>query len=123
MACRPAAGEHCTVQGHQLAHTGGAAWLLPLSNWERQWTPRGATLFYLPVCRSSAQVSLGSRIILFWVGSSWCSVESPLSRWPGTAGADMDKDYLTLKRASASRLSGRWNDDDFDVLAGDKVVG
>jgi len=35
----------------------------------------------------------------------------------------MDKDYLTLKRASASRLSGRWNDDDFDVLAGDKVVG
>ena len=28
----------------------------------------------------------------------------------------MDKDYLTLKRASASRSSGGWNDDDFDVL-------
>ena len=28
----------------------------------------------------------------------------------------MDKDYLVLKRASASRPSGDWNDDDFDVL-------
>jgi hypothetical protein len=29
----------------------------------------------------------------------------------------MDKDYLVLKRASASRLSGEWSDDDYDVLA------
>ena len=29
---------------------------------------------------------------------------------------------LILKRASASRPSGEWNDDDFDVLA-DGVVG
>jgi hypothetical protein len=29
----------------------------------------------------------------------------------------MEKDYLILKRASASRLSGEWNEDDFDVLA------
>src|SRR5215472_9055002 len=29
----------------------------------------------------------------------------------------MDKDYLVLKRASASRSSGEWNDDDFDALA------
>ena len=28
----------------------------------------------------------------------------------------MEKDYLTLKRASASRPSGEWSDDDFDVL-------
>ena len=35
----------------------------------------------------------------------------------------MDKDYLVLKRASASRLSGEWNDDDFDVLADGVVVG
>jgi hypothetical protein len=35
----------------------------------------------------------------------------------------MEKDYLTLKRASASRLSGEWNDDDFDVLAKGIVVG
>ena len=35
----------------------------------------------------------------------------------------MDKDYLTLKRASASRLSGEWGDDDYDVLAEGIVVG
>jgi GAF domain-containing protein len=29
----------------------------------------------------------------------------------------MDKNFLILKRASASRPSGEWNDDDFDVLA------
>jgi hypothetical protein len=31
----------------------------------------------------------------------------------------MEKDYLVLKRASASRPSGEWDDDDFDVLADD----
>ena len=31
--------------------------------------------------------------------------------------------YLILKRASASRSSGEWNDDDFDVLADGAVVG
>jgi hypothetical protein len=35
----------------------------------------------------------------------------------------MDKDYLTLKRASASRPSGEWDDDDYDVLADGVVVG
>jgi hypothetical protein len=36
----------------------------------------------------------------------------------------MDKDHLTLKRASASRPSGEWDDDDYDVHADDgKVVG
>jgi len=35
----------------------------------------------------------------------------------------MDKDYLVLKRASASRPSGEWNDDDFDVLCDGVVVG
>ena len=35
----------------------------------------------------------------------------------------MDKDYLVLKRASASRPSGEWNDDDFDVLTDGAVVG
>jgi hypothetical protein len=29
----------------------------------------------------------------------------------------MDKDYLVLKRASTSRSSGEWNDDDYDVVA------
>jgi hypothetical protein len=30
---------------------------------------------------------------------------------------------LILKRASASRPSGEWHDDDFDVLANGEVVG
>jgi hypothetical protein len=30
---------------------------------------------------------------------------------------------LVLKRASASRLSGEWSDDDYDVLADGVVVG
>jgi len=35
----------------------------------------------------------------------------------------MHKDYLILKRASASRPSGEWNDDDPDVLADGAPVG
>jgi hypothetical protein len=35
----------------------------------------------------------------------------------------MEKDYLILKRASTSRPSGEWNDDDFDVLCDGVVVG
>jgi hypothetical protein len=35
----------------------------------------------------------------------------------------MDKDYLTLKRASASRPSGEWSDDDYDVVCEGAVVG
>jgi hypothetical protein len=35
----------------------------------------------------------------------------------------MEKDYLVLKRATASRPSGQWSDDDYDVLADGVVVG
>src|SRR5260370_28690024 len=35
----------------------------------------------------------------------------------------MEKDYLILKRASASRTSGEWREDDYDVLAEGVVVG
>src|SRR5262245_15249950 len=35
----------------------------------------------------------------------------------------MEKDYLILKRASASRTSGKWSEDDFDVLTDGVVVG
>jgi len=38
-------------------------------------------------------------------------------------GRPLDKDYLILKRVSASPSSGEWNDDDYDVLAGGVVVG
>jgi hypothetical protein len=30
---------------------------------------------------------------------------------------------LLLKRASVSRPSGKWNEDDYDVLADDEAVG
>jgi hypothetical protein len=33
------------------------------------------------------------------------------------------RELLILKRASASRRSSHWNEDDFDVLAGSQVVG
>ena len=42
---------------------------------------------------------------------------------PSALGLVMEKDYLTLKRASASRPSGEWDDDDYDVLADGEVVG
>jgi hypothetical protein len=35
----------------------------------------------------------------------------------------VEKDYLVLKRASASRPSGEWSDEDYDVLADGVVVG
>src|SRR5437899_12337878 len=35
----------------------------------------------------------------------------------------MEKDYLILKRASVSRPSGAWYDDDYDVLTDGIVVG
>lgn len=35
----------------------------------------------------------------------------------------MEKDYLVLQRASASRPSCEWDDDDYDVLANGVVVG
>jgi hypothetical protein len=38
-------------------------------------------------------------------------------------GCPMEKDYLILKPASASRSSGEWNDDDFDVFPNGEVVG
>jgi hypothetical protein len=41
----------------------------------------------------------------------------------GNLTRPMDKDYLILKRASMSRPSGEWSDDDFDVLAEGAVVG
>jgi hypothetical protein len=40
-----------------------------------------------------------------------------------TMGCPMEKDYLIPKRASVSRPSGEWSDDDFDVLANGEVVG
>jgi hypothetical protein len=75
-------------------------------------------------CRCSAQPSPGLRITTFLARSLPRSVPSPFSApQPRGTGADMNKDYLTLKRASASRPSGEWSDDDYDVLAEGVVVG
>jgi len=89
MACRPAAGVNATaVQGHQLAHRGGAAWSLPLSKREREWTPRRATSLCSPSCRCSAQSRLGRGIETFLAR---CFLPSEQSRWsaqPIGSGAD-----------------------------------
>src|SRR5262245_2208535 len=41
----------------------------------------------------------------------------------GSGMSNSAKVGLVLKRAALSRSSGRWNDDDFDVLVGGEVVG
>jgi hypothetical protein len=38
-------------------------------------------------------------------------------------GLEIPNGPLILKRASASRSSGEWNDDEYDVLADGAVVG
>ena len=48
------------------------------------------------------------------------SVQSQCSARP-MGGAEMDQ--LLLKRAAASRLSGKWSEDDYDLLAAGIVVG
>jgi hypothetical protein len=50
-------------------------------------------------------------------------VQSRFSAQPIRSGSDMNKDYLTLKRASASRPSGEWGENDYDELADGVVVG
>ena len=92
----------------------GAAWSLPLSNRERDMDAKTrdlALLAFLSVfCAGVAWILdyliLGS--VFFALGVAALGIA-----WEGR---DMDKDYLTLKRASASRLSGEWSEDDYDVL-------
>jgi hypothetical protein len=47
----------------------------------------------------------------------------PTPREPYGGCPGMEKDHLILKRASASRPSGEWNEDDYEVLAEGVVVG
>jgi hypothetical protein len=46
-----------------------------------------------------------------------------LQSYVPAAGPPGAMDQLILKRVSASRPSGQWSDDDFDVLADGVVVG
>src|SRR5262245_56480744 len=104
------------VQGHRLAHRGGAAWSLPLSNRGRNGRQDARPRFTRPSYRWSAQSLLGRGIETFLARCFLSSVPSRCSARPMGSGAEMDQ--LILKRAALSRSSGRWNDDDFDVLAG-----
>jgi hypothetical protein len=86
-----------------------------------KWTPRErAALSNSPPSRSFAQASPGVWITLFSPRSLSRLVQSPFSA-PQPQGADMGQ--LILKRASASRSSGEWRDDDYDVLADGVLVG
>src|SRR5215469_6383618 len=82
-----------------------------------------ATSLCSPSCRCPAQSPPGRGIETFLARCFLPSVQSQCSARTMGSGADMDKDYLTLRRASASRLSGEWGDDDYDVVADGAVVG
>src|SRR5262249_20438807 len=55
------------------------------------------------------------------IGSS--VIETGFCSSSGGRGDRMTTERLIRKRASASRPSGEWNDDDYDVLADGVVVG
>jgi hypothetical protein len=57
------------------------------------------------------------------VNSPYCCTSASSERRARIPGHGPDKDYLILKRASASRPSGEWSDDDFDVRSDGTVVG
>ena len=75
MACRPAAGGRMRrFKAINSRTEEGAAWSLPLSNREREWTPTYAASVCSPPCRCSAQASPGLGIAVFLPRSFWRSV-------------------------------------------------
>jgi hypothetical protein len=94
-------GIRIPVQGHQLAHKGGAAWSLPLPNRVEEWTPRRATLLCSPPYPCSAQSSLGRRIELFLARSFSRSVQSRFSARFEAPALTWTK---TISRSSAPRV-------------------
>ena len=120
MACRPLAGKASISGSRPSTRAEGAAWSLPLLIGGRKWMPSRATSLCSPSCRCPAQSPPGRGIETFLARCFLPSVQSQCSVRPMGSGADMDKDYLTLRRASASRLSGEWGDDDYDALADDR---
>jgi len=69
----------------------------------------------------SCAVSAWAGIETFLARCFLPSVQSQCSARPMGGGAEMDQ--LLLKRAAASRLSGKWSEDDYDLLAAGIVVG
>ena len=78
-----------TVQGHQLAQQGGAAWSLPLLIGGRKWTPSRATSLCFPSCRCPAQSPPGRGIETFLARCFLPSVQSLCSARPMGSGADI----------------------------------
>ena len=75
----------------------------------------GLSLFCAGVAWISDYSVLGS---VFFAFGGVATIEIAWDHWHC-----MDKDYLALKRASASRPSGEWRYDDYDVIADGVVVG
>src|SRR5215467_15691461 len=106
MACRPAAGNvvNFAVQGHQLAHRGGAAWSLPLliggGNGRQVARPRFA-LLPVAVLRS---LRLGGGSRHFWLDVFCPRYRRDARRSLWAAALTWTK---TISRSNAPRLPAR----------------
>jgi hypothetical protein len=65
-------------------------------------------------CSEAIMLAHGFTVARRWTRDGGCPREDHGGWAAGTRGASM---ALILRRASASRPSGEWSDDDFDVLA------
>src|SRR5262249_7089280 len=87
-----------------------------------KWTPKQhAASVCSPPCRWSAQASPGLGIAVFLPRSFWPSFWPRFLAQQEATGAE--RAHFALNRAGASRLSGKWNEDDYDMLADGEVVG
>jgi hypothetical protein len=126
------------AQGHQLAHRGGAAWSLPLLIGSKNGACFAARQSGLGAmnAKTTHDLVLLAALSLFCATVAWSEDHAvfasvfltltavvALNAVAQGPGADMDKDYLTLKRANASRPSGQWRHDDYDVICDGAVVG
>jgi hypothetical protein len=109
MACwyRPRRSHLDAVQGHRLALEGQRP-CCPISNRERKWTPRSATVLCLRLCRSFAQALLGLWITLFSALSFLCSCSCDCQRSRESLALTFTKPL----RCNVSRCPwrGRWRD-------------
>jgi hypothetical protein len=125
MACRSAAGGGAFSRRFKAINSrteeGGSAGRCPFliggGNGRQDARPRSA---HRPVALlHRRRLDLGLRYFGFGL---FCARWSR-RYWPGRKPLALTWGQLILKGAALSRSSGRWNDDDFDVLAGGKVVG
>src|SRR5262249_45561761 len=111
MACRPAAGEHCAVQGHQLAHRGSLV-AAPSNRGGNGRQDARPCFAHLPVALlRGRRLDFGLPDFGFGLFCARFSRRGP------------DVDQLILKRAAFSRSSVQGDYDDYDVLCDGIVVG